>query len=186
MLEAAELPLDVPAGDGGGLETASGLILRGYVPDDPEPATRPVPRPSVSAAAPQRVPAELRVYVLNPNSKNREAALAFLEHAAGTRSPTHAALLSPESAVPALYPELEHLAGTTDTDVDHPANYEVSQESIDLYRAQVLPWLDLQLHPLLCESQVHDGAFQALLDAIMAYLAGEIPLERCLSVLGAA
>ena len=185
-LKAADLPLDAPAGDGGGLETAYGLVLRGYVPDDPEPARHPVPRPSVSAAAPQRVPAELRVYVLNPNSKNREAALAFLEHAAATRSHTHAALLSPESAVPALYPELEHLAGTTDTDVDHPANYEVSQESIDLYRAQVLPWLDLQLHPLLCESQVHDGAFQALLDAIMAYLAGEIPLERCLSVLGAA
>ena len=185
-LKAADLPLDAPAGDGGGLETAYGLVLRGHNPADPEPATRPVPRPSVSAAAPQRVPAELRVYVLNPNSKNREAALAFLEHAAATRSHTHAALLSPESAVPALYPELEHLAGTTDTDVDHPANYEVSQESIDLYRAQVLPWLDLQLHPLLCESQVHDGAFQALLDAIMAYLAGEIPLERCLSVLGAA
>ena len=185
-LKAADLPLDAPAGDGGGLETAYGLVLRGHNPADPEPATRPVPRPSVSAAAPQRVPAELRVYVLNPNSKNREAALAFLEHAAGTRSPTHAALLSPESAVPALYPELVQLAETTGANADHPANYEVSREGIDLYRTQVLPWLDLQLHPLLCESQVHDGAFQALLDAIMAYLAGEIPLERCLSVLGAA
>ena len=185
-LKAADLPLDAPAGDGGGLETAYGLVLRGHNPADPEPATRPVPRPSVSAAAPQRVPAELRVYVLNPNSPTREAALAFLEHAAGTRSPTHAALLSPESAVPALYPELVQLAETTGANADHPANYEVSREGIDLYRSQVLPWLDLQLHPLLCESQVHDGAFQALLDAIMAYLAGEIPLERCLSVLGAA
>lgn len=186
MLEAAELPLDAPAGDGGGLETASGLILRGHNPADPEPARHPVPRPSVSAGAPQRVPVELRVYVLNPNSPNREAALAFLEHAAATRSHTHAALLSPESAVPALYPELVQLAETTGANADHPANYEVSREGIDLYRSQVLPWLDLQLHPLLCESQVHDGAFQALLDAIMAYLAGEIPLERCLSVLGAA
>ena len=51
--------------------------------------------------------------------------------------------------------------------------------------AQVLPWLDLQLHPLLCESQVHDGAFQALLDAVMAYLAGESTLESCLSALEA-
>ena len=132
------------------------------------------------------MPAELRVYVLNPNSPNREAALAFLEHAAATRSPTHAALFSPESAVPALYPELEQLAETTGTNVDHPANYEVTQEGIDLYRSQVLPWLDLQLHPLLCESQAHDGAFQALLDAVMAYLAGESTLERCLSALGAA
>ena len=185
-LKAADLPPDAPAGDGGGLETAFGLVLRGHDPADPEPARLPVPRPSVSADAPQRVPVELRVYVLNPNSPNREAALAFLEHAAATRSHTHAALLSPESAVPALYPELEHLAGTTGANADHPANYEVSREGIDLYRTQVLPWLDLQLHPLLCESQAHDGAFQALLDAIMAYLAGEIPLERCLSVLGAA
>ncbi len=185
-LKAADLPLDAPAGDGGGLETASGLILRGYVPDDPEPARHPVPRPSVSAGAPQRVPVELRVYVLNPNSPNREAALAFLEHAAATRSHTHAALLSPESAVPALYPELEHLAETTGTNLDHPASCEVSREGIDLYRTQVLPWLDLQLHPLLCESQVHDGAFQALLDAVMAYLAGESTLESCLSALGAA
>lgn len=185
-LKAADLPLDAPAGDGGGLETAYGLVLRGHDPADPEPATRPVPRPSVSAAAPQRVPAELRVYVLNPNSKNREAALAFLEHAAGTRSPTHAALLSPESAVPALYPELVQLAETTGANADHPANYEVSQEGIDLYRSQVLPWLDLQLHPLLCESQAHDGAFQALVDAVMTYLAGESTLESCLSTLGAA
>lgn len=185
-LKAADLPLDAPTGDGGGLETAYGLVLRGHNPADPEPATRPVPRPSVSAAAPQRVPAELRVYVLNPNSKNREAALAFLEHAAGTRSPTHAALLSPESAVPALYPELVQLAETTGANADHPANYEVSREGIDLYRSQVLPWLDLQLHPLLCESQVHDGAFQALIDAVMTYLAGESTLESCLSTLGAA
>lgn len=186
MLKAAELPLDAPAGDGGGLETASGLVLRGYVPDDPEPARHPVPRPSVSAGAPQRVPVELRVYVLNPNSPNREAALAFLEHAAATRSHTHAALLSPESAVPALYPELVQLAETTGANADHPANYEVSREGIDLYRSQVLPWLDLQLHPLLCESQVHDGAFQALIDAVMTYLAGESTLESCLSTLGAA
>lgn len=185
-LKAADLPLDAPAGDGGGLETAYGLVLRGHDPADPEPARLPVPRPSVSADAPQRVPAELRVFVLNPNGPNREAALAFLEHAAATRSHTDAALLSPESAVPALYPELVQLAETTGANADHPANYEVSREGIDLYRSQVLPWLDLQLHPLLCESQVHDGAFQALLDAIMAYLAGEIPLERCLSVLGAA
>lgn len=185
-LRAANLPLDAPAGDGGGLETAYGLVLRGHDPADPEPARLPVPRPSVSADAPQRVPVELRVYVLNPNGQNREAALAFLQHAAATRSHTDAALLSPESAVPALYPELEHLAETTGTNVDHPANYEVSQEGIDRYRTQVLPWLDLQLHPLLCESQAHDGAFQALLDAVMAYLAGEIPLERCLSALGAA
>lgn len=186
MLRAADLPLDTPAGDGGGLETAYGLVLRGHDPTDPEPATRPVPRPSVSADAPQRVPTELRVYVLNPNSPNREAALAFLEHAAATRSPTHAALFSPESAVPALYPELEQLAETTGTNVDHPANYEVTQEGIDLYRSQVLPWLDLQLHPLLCESQTHDGAFQALVDAVMTYLAGESTLESCLSTLGAA
>lgn len=52
----------------------------------------------MSTNAPQRVPTELRVYVLNPNSPNREAALAFLEHAAVTRLPTHAALLSPDSA----------------------------------------------------------------------------------------
>ena len=185
-LKAADLPPDAPAGDGGGLETAYGLVLRGHNPADPEPATRPVPRPSVSADAPQRVPTELRVYVLNPNSPNREAALAFLEHAAATRSPTHAALFSPESAVPALYPELEQLAETTGTNADHPANYEVTQEGIDLYRSQVLPWLDLQLHPLLCESQAHDGAFQALVDAVMTYLADESTLEDCLSTLGAA
>ena len=186
MLRAADLPLDAPAGDGGGLETAYGLVLRGHDPADPEPARLPVPRPSVSADAPQRVPAELRVYVLNPNSPNREAALAFLEHAAATRSPTHAALFSPESAVPALYPELEQLAETTGTNVDHPANYEVTQEGIDLYRSQVLPWLNLQLHPLLCESQAHDGAFQALVNAVMTYLADESTLESCLSTLGAA
>lgn len=185
-LRAANLPLDAPAGDGGGLEAAYGLVLRGHDPADPEPARLPVPRPSVSADAPQRVPVELRGYVLNPNGQNREAALAFLQHAAATRSHTDAALLSPESAIPALYPELEHLGETTDTHVAHPASYEVSQEGIDRYRTQVLPWLDLQLHPLLCESQAHDGAFQALLDAVMAYLAGEIPLERCLSALGAA
>ena len=144
-----------------------------------------MPRPSVSTNAPQRVPTELRVYVLNPNSPNREAALAFLEHAAATRLPTHAALLSPDSAVAALYPELAHLAETTGTNVDHPANYEVTQEGLDLYRTQVLPWLDLQLHPLLCESRAHDGAFQALVEAAMAYLAGESTLESCLSALEA-
>ena len=50
---------------------------------------------------------------------------------------------------------------------------------------QVLPWLDLQLHPLLCESRAHDDAFQALVEAAMAYLAGESTLESCLSALEA-
>ena len=184
-LKAANLPLDAPAGDGSGLEAEYSLNLRAHIPGDTAPARHPVPRPSVSTNAPQRVPTELRVYVLNPNSPNREAALAFLEHAAVTRLPTHAALLSPDSAVAALYPELAHLAETTGTNVDHPANYEVTQEGLDLYRTQVLPWLDLQLHPLLCESRAHDDAFQALVEAAMAYLAGESTLESCLSALEA-
>lgn len=172
-------------------ETAAGWrrntasILRAHIPGRHSTGQASRAAPSVSTNAPQRVPTELRVYVLNPNSPNREAVLAFLEHAAATRLPTHAALLSPDSAVAALYPELAHLAETTGTNVDHPANYEVTQEGLDLYRTQVLPWLDLQLHPLLCESRAHDDAFQALVEAAMAYLAGESTLESCLSALEA-
>ena len=44
-LKAANLPLDAPAGDGGGLETEYSLNLRAHIPGDTAPARHPVAAP---------------------------------------------------------------------------------------------------------------------------------------------
>ena len=182
-LRAANLPLDAPAR---GAAVWNGVRPRPARPRPRRPGTGDAPRAAPvgerrCAAARSRGASGLRAQSQQPKpGGGSRLSGARRRH----RSHTDAALLSPESAIPHCA-GLEHLAGTTDTNVDHPVNYEVSQGHRPLPHAGA-PWLDLQLHPLCAKAEAHDGAFQALLDAVMAYLAGEIPLERCLSALGAA
>lgn len=163
-------------------------------------ATEPPLR--INANTPVRYPMYVYLYILNPNSENKEAALAFLEHAACATDGASRALFAPDVAQPVLLPyaeqwieevKIQHAQDVKDGLLpDDPAALEerlenirnmpghqaVSQQGIDLYREKILPGLDFQLHPLL---GWHARDVRSQMQAeILRYLADEITLDQAI------
>ena len=80
-----------------------------------EPGTTPPPPsapdwqlpPALSPDARRTAGANLLVYVLNPNARNPDVAMAYLEYLCGHRALYDEALLKPASASPVLHPQIE-------------------------------------------------------------------------------
>ncbi|MDD3411468.1 MAG: hypothetical protein PHY12_11745 [Eubacteriales bacterium] len=157
--------------------------------------------PTVKAGAEPLVPARLHVYLLNPNSLHKEAAIAYLEYLAAHRSPHAEALLKPDRSSAALYPGVETWIAQIEADqrkedkearaqTDEaalqariaaikadPSSWEVTQEALAQYRQTIAPRLNLALHPLL--TGLSSADFDAMLQTLMDYLEGRLTLARC-------
>ena len=150
-----------------------------------EPGTTPPPPsapdwqlpPALSPDARRTAGANLLVYVLNPNARNPDVAMAYLEYLCGHRALYDEALLKPASASPVLHPQIEEwiawiiedqhaldaeqgletdeeaLAARTDAIRAAPDSWAVTQGRLEAYREEIAPYVDLRLHPLLAGSQ---------------------------------
>ena len=179
-----------------------------------EPGTTPPPPsapdwqlpPALSPDARRTAGANLLVYVLNPNARNPDVAMAYLEYLCGHRALYDEALLKPASASPVLHPQIEEwiawiiedqhaldaelgletdeeaLAARTDAIRAAPDSWAVTQGRLEAYREEIAPYVDLRLHPLLAGSQKRDGGVYArMLRAVCDYVEGGAALEDCLT-----
>ena len=178
-------------------------------PDQPAPILWQVPC-AVASELPPIIPARLTVYVLNPNAANPELALRFLEYVAAHRQPEQDALLKPMTAEPMLYPEVEAQiewikedqraldeAQGLATDEEAlerrinaiktaPDSWAVDETRLQAYRERIVPYVCLHLHPLLTrQAKETGGAYDQMLQAVLAYANGEGTLEECLYKLDA-
>lgn len=179
-----------------------------------EPGTTPPPPsapdwqlpPALSPDARRTAGANLLVYALNPNARNPDVAMAYLEYLCGHRALYDEALLKPASASPVLHPQIEEwiawiiedqhaldaelgletdeeaLAARTDAIRAAPDSWAVTQGRLEAYREEIAPYVDLRLHPLLAGSQKRDGGVYArMLRAVCDYVEGGAALEDCLT-----
>lgn len=154
--------------------------------------TYPMLPPKVGADSSTQVPARLMVYVLNPNSQNKEAALAYLSYIAANYDETTAALLIPDQATSVLFPGFQQ-AIDEETAMDSPSSaariadilnnpsfWRITEDALAYYRDVLSPHLNLQLEPLLADTHAwHDATFTEMVDAVLAYLDGEGTAEEC-------
>lgn len=177
-------------------------------PRQEAPLPRWSPAASVSEGAKRGCDADLVVYVLNPNARNPELAIAFLEYMASHRWRGEEARLKPDTARPVLHQGAENmmdwiredqLAYEKEMGLPHdeealnkrleavlqdPSNWEVIASKLELYRKNVVPYLRLSLHPLLAAPSTRkDGAFSLMVEAVTAYAEGQGTLEDCLDTL---
>lgn len=161
----------------------------------------------IDADSPERYPMYLYLYILNPNSENKEAALAFLEYAACETDGASRAMFAPEIAQPVLLPfaeqwiedvKIQHAQDVQDgllpndpaaleeriENIRHmPGHMLVTRQNIDLYRQSILPKLDLQMHPLI--SWHSKEAREQMKNEILRYLADELTLDQTIDSLNA-
>lgn len=153
--------------------------------------------PAISQQAPSSVPAELYVYVLNPNAMNPEAAFSYLEYIATHRSVETEALLKPQEAQPTLNPavvrELEWIyaqEGLADIPSVQeeivalqtvPFSWIITELRLQYYKKFIVPHISLSLHPLLSQSSKREGGtYECMLAAIHDYLSDSIELSICI------
>lgn len=177
----------------------------GTTPPPPSAPDRQLP-PALSPDARQTAGANLLVYVLNPNARHPDVAMAYLEYLCGHRALDEKALLKPASASPVLHPQIEEwiawiiedqhardaelgratdeeaLTASTDAIRAAPDSWAVTQGRLEAYREEIAPYVDLRLHPLLAGSQRRDGGvYTRMLRAVCDYVEGEAALEDCLT-----
>lgn len=175
--------------------------------DPPAPILWQVPC-AVASDLPPTIPANLTVYVLNPNAANPELALRFLEYVAAHRQPSDEALLKPMTAEPMLHPGVEAQiewmikdqrafdeAQGRETDEEAlerrinaikaaPDSWAVEETRLQAYRERIVPYVRLQLHPLLSrQAKAAGGAYDQMLQTMLAYVGGEGTLAECLQKL---
>lgn len=187
--------------EGTALFTHGTLQLHGAHEGDPESGRRMMPSPVISPGATPSTPVVLNVYVLNPNSSNREAALRYLEWIAGHRAPDEEARLKPDTAQPALHPGVEEwliasivqehrqweqenglahdeaaLQARLDNLLSMPDHWAVTQERLNQWRETAAPALRLgAVYP----SARHGSREQEMLGVIQQCLQGTIAPEEC-------
>lgn len=167
------------------------------------------PCPVIQGAAPV-VPAQLMVYVLNPNAANPELALRYLESIAAHRQLEQDALLKPMTAEAVLHPGVEAqiewmieeqrafdeaqgretdeeaLAGHINAIKAAPDSWAVEETRLAYYRDEIAPYVRLQLHPLLTgQAKAEGGIYSQLLQTVLVYVNGEGTLEECVQNLAA-
>ena len=172
------------------------------------PLPRWSPEASVSEGAARGCDAWLVVYVLNPNARNPELAMAFLEYMAAHRWCTTEAELKPDTAQPTLHEGAENmmdwiredqLALEKEMGLPHdeealkqrleavrqdPSSWGVIASKLELYREAVVPYLRLSLNPLLAAPSTRkDGAFSLMVEAVTDYAEGRGTLEECVDTL---
>lgn len=189
---------------------ASGRVDHVYALDEPLPHAPILWRVPCTAVpgAKQVVPARLMVYVLNPNAANPEPAIRYLESIAAHRRPDTEALLKPDAAAPVLQPSVEKQidqmiaeqrayeeAHGLEPDAEHlemqiaaikadPVSWAVTEERLQVYREEIVPYVSLQLHPLLSgQAKAPDGIFSQMLQAVLACVNGEATPEDCVQTL---
>lgn len=178
---------------------------RNFVPGENAPSSEAPYWMLPSRIDPQtkpHVPAQLVVYVLNPNAAQPELALDYLQHVAANRPPDTEALLKPDAAQPTLHPGVEKwlkqieddqraydaqqgvktdeaaLQARLDAVRAAPDSWAVEAARLQAYRETIAPWLDLQLHPLLsASSKQEDGVWTAMLEISLRFVRREI--EEC-------
>lgn len=180
------------------------LSLRGKREDAPEADRVVVLPPSVGSDASPTVQARLHVYLLNPNSRHKEAAISYLEYVAEHRSAHDQTLLKPESAQPVLYAGVEAwiddivteqhamdaeegietdeaaLASRVDAIKAMPESWEVTEAALEMYREDIAPCVDLLLWPIMASPASKAGMeYDALLQHVMSCLNGQITIEAC-------
>lgn len=180
------------------------LSLQGRCEDDPEADRVVILPPSVGMDEPPAVQARLHVYLLNPNSQNKEIAIDYLEYVTQHRSAHTQALLKPESAKPTLYASVESwindiiteqraldaaegiktdedaLASRVDAIKAMPESWEVTEDALKMYREDIAPCVDLSLWPVMVSSGSHTAVkFDDLFQYMMSCLNGQITIEEC-------
>lgn len=126
--------------------------------------------PAIGSDASPTVQGRLHVYLLNPNSQHKEAAIAYLEYVAAYRSAHTRALLKPESAQPVLHAGVEAwiediitqqramdarkernrraaLAERVEAIKANAESWEVTETALEMYREEIVPCIDLMLQP---------------------------------------
>lgn len=169
--------------------------------DDPQ-WRLPLP---VSADSKPSIPVRMAVYVLNPNARNPEAAVAYLEFIVAHRTAGNEGLLKPEEAAPVLSPSAEEMIHWIDesqraydgeqgmpTDEDAlqarinavcaaADSWAITENRLQQYRQILLPCLDLRLTPLLSPSSKGEGGtYSLLLQKTLSYVEGKGTLEECI------
>lgn len=157
----------------------------------------------VDANSPKRYPVRLHLYVLNPNSENKEEAIAFLEYVASVADAQQHALLAPHTAQPVLLPFAQQMMEEVKMEREQllkqgiefseqelerrleeigniPGHWQVTQERLAWYREQIFPNLDFRLHPLLAG---HNETLVQMETALQAYLEDDISLDALIAML---
>ena len=180
------------------------LSLQGKREEDLEADRVTVLPPAIGSDASPTVQGRLHVYLLNPNSQHKEAAIAYLEYVAAYRSAHTQALLKPESAQPVLHAGVEAwiediitqqramdaeegietdeaaLAERVEAIKAMPESWEVTETALEMYREEIVPCIDLMLRPIMASSASQAGKeYDVLLQNVMSCLNGQITIEEC-------
>lgn len=166
---------------------ASVSYLLNGMPD----ATYPMLPPRLSTQDDPQVSARLMVYVLNPNSQNKEGAIEYLSYIASYYDQTTVALLSPDQATRTLFPFFQQvideenasrnpLVTLTETIKNDPTSWLITDNALAFYRDVLSPHLNLKLESLLADTHAyHDTSFSDMVDAVLSYLNGSGTAEEC-------
>ncbi|HPF87488.1 MAG TPA: hypothetical protein PK537_05485 [Candidatus Limiplasma sp.] len=170
------------------LDYSAAVSYTMYGKEEPVYAMLP---PTLSAQDEPQVSARMMVYVLNPNSQNKEGAIEYLSYIASHYDDTTAALLCPDQAAGVLFPgfeaiiDEEYAADPPATDriadiLNEPTFWLITDDALAFYRDVLSPHLNLKLEPLLTDPYGwHDSTFPDMVEAVLAYLDGSGTAEEC-------
>ena len=143
--------------------------------------------PTVLQCVDSIIPGRMYVYVLNCKSENKDIAIDFLSYLVGHRSLEDEGLLDPESAKPVLrqyiQEEIEENEGMGNEEelISSPESWAITENRLLTYKYNILPHMDLQLHPMLSVSSKREGGVYAdILKEILNYIDGNEAIEKCL------
>ena len=162
---------------------------------------------SIGVESPPDLPAKLYVYVLNPNAKNPDAAIRYLEYIAAHRLPGEEAILKPDTSGPALHPgvqkqiewmiedqrayDREHGIKTDEAILQawvealssDASSWDVAENILEEYKRNIVPYIDLRISPFLSSSEKSMEKYEEMVANIMEYVEERMSIEECISAL---
>lgn len=195
---------------GGALPSGTNSEERSYSLDEPIITKAPawkIPSGIHGEMLPS-LPIDLTVYVLNPNAKHPDLAMAYLEYLSAHRNFSDDAMLKPSLAEPTLRPGVQQqvdwfieeqrsfdaqhgketdekaLAARVDAICSAPDSWEVENSKLLTYQKNIVPFLHLDVCPVLsAASKQEGGLYHSMLEVVISYCNDDIPLETCIEEL---
>ncbi len=134
--------------------------------------------PKVDPSADFSISVSMFVYVLNPNAQNPSLAISYLEEFALHRDGSREGLFKPDQAIPMVNPNAQI---DVDTPYIAPYLWDITKERLEKYQNDIVPYLEVRLHPFFSHSARQPGCiYEQLMDQMIDYIEGTGTLDECL------